>query len=108
MGASDKLGEILELVKKRWARDGLKPSEPLPAAKLKNRFTSLRVPAASEAFDVYSMLNGFDKNEMDSECFSFWSVDEMRDENKTDWVKDNSFVHFADFLIFSHTYAFKA
>lgn len=45
---------------------------------------------------------------MDSEHFTFWPIDQMIKENKKqDWVKDKSFVHFADFLIFSHTYAFK-
>ncbi|MGD9561551.1 MAG: hypothetical protein AB7F88_04730 [Pyrinomonadaceae bacterium] len=43
---------------------------------------------------------------MDRECFQFWSIDRMLEENNRYHANDGSFCHFADYLINSHTYAF--
>jgi len=57
--------------------------------------------------DVFSILNGFVDDRMDGECFVFWSIDKMLTESSRYYINDATFVHFADFLIDSHTYAFK-
>jgi hypothetical protein len=102
------LDETLAKVWARWDAESLGPIPSLDDAQLRNKLDILGVEASDEILQVFSYLNGFDDDEMDSECFSFWSIDRMIEENSQPAVsRDRSFVHFADFLIFSHTYAFK-
>ena len=101
------LVDTIERVKRYWKDQCLKIEKPLDRPQLDERFSALRVNATEELVTVFSALNGFTEM-MDDELFAFWPVDQMIEENcNGDWVKDRSSVHFADFLIFSHTFAFK-
>ena len=102
------LSETLERVRSYWKREGLFFEDPLDRLQIEDRLTSLGVRGTEEVVAVVSTLNGFKVDEMDDEGFSFWSIDQMVEENlKGKWVKDKSYVHFADFLIFSHTYCLR-
>lgn len=102
------LSDTLERVRNYWKREGLFSEYPLDRLQIEDRLTSIGVRGTEEIVAVVSTLNGFKVDEMDDEGFSFWSIDQMVEENlKGEWVKDKRYVHFADFLIFSHTYCFR-
>lgn len=97
------LQENLERVNQLWKRECLKLAEPLSEGEIINIFAELRIPISSDVIKVYSNLGGFDEDDMDSECLTFWTVKKIRHENKA----NSEHVYFADFLIDSHQYAFK-
>ncbi len=102
------LSDTLERVKKYWKDENLPIEEPLDRERLRDRLEALGVRATEEIVAVFSALNGFKEMDMDDELFSFWPMSWIIEENrKSEWVKDKSYVHFADFLIFSHRYAFR-
>ena len=72
------------------------------------RFSALGFHANVEILKVYSTLNGFADDEMDNECLTFWPVRKILLENAASRVRETGYVHFGDFLIDSHTYAFSA
>jgi len=100
------LSETLEKVKNLWQKQGLAVNDPLDLSRTKKQLQLLGVQATDEILEVFSTLNGFE--DIDDECLSFWSLDQMIRENvNSRYIVDKSYVHFADFLIFSHTYAFR-
>jgi len=101
------LSETLDKVRSHWVSENLVLASPLDRDDLYERFLTLGVSATPEILEVFSKLNGFAEDDMDSECLSFWTVDKIVRENQMGWVRDRLYVHFADFLIDSHTYAFK-
>lgn len=101
------LAETLERVRSHWVSENLGLACPLNRDALFERLLTVGVRATPEVLEVFSTLNGFAEDDMDSECLSFWTVDKIVRENQLGWVKDRHYVHFADFLIDSHTYAFK-
>ena len=102
------LDETLEKVRQAWLSDACELVPPLTKAKLDKALSELRVTPTAEIYHVFSHLNGFVGDRMDGECFQFWSIEKMLVENDKYHSKDRGFfIHFADFLIDSHTYAFK-
>lgn len=93
----------LNKVKEKWELDGLNLAEPLSENGVNDSFTSLKISVSKDVIEVFSNLNGFDENGMDSECLSFWTIEKILRENET----NSEYVYFADFLIDSHHYAFK-
>ncbi len=97
----------LEKVKQHWLSENIALA-PLPGqAELDVQLPSLGVRPTNEIRRLFSTLNGFADDDMDSECFAFWRLQRMVDENSRQGMKDRRYVHFADFLIDSHTYAFR-
>lgn len=101
------MAEILEKVKQYWSSENIALA-PLPEqAELEVQLRALGVQPTREIQRVFFALNGFADHDMDSECLTFWSLQRMIDENSRYGRKGRSYVHFADFLIDSHTYAFR-
>ena len=100
--------EVLALVKQRWLSDRIILAVPPSDEELKERFRNLGVEPTDEIRTVFSTLTGFVDDDMDSECFTFWTLDRIAREHSQFRSAENSFIHFADFLIDSHSYCFKA
>jgi hypothetical protein len=98
-----KLNESLKKVAEIWHKECLKLSKPLSESQIIEKHAKLNVPISQDVIEVYSTLGGMEDCEMDSECFSFWDIDKILEENKP----NSEFIYFADFLIDSHHYAFK-
>lgn len=97
------LQENLQKVRNYWKKEKLNLAKPLLRFQLFRVFEVLTLQISKDVIEVYSTLNGFDENEMDSECLTFWTIEKILKENKP----NSEFVYFADFLIDSHHYAFK-
>ncbi len=97
------LQENLEKVKEHWKLERLKLAEPLSENEIIAVFAELGILLSSDVIEVYSNLGGFDENDMDSECLTFWTIEKIQRENEA----NSEYVYFADFLIDSHQYAFK-
>jgi hypothetical protein len=101
------LPETLDKVKEHWLSENIVLAPSCDKEVIHKQFRYLGVNATPEILEVFSKLNGFAEDDMDSECLSFWTIDKIVRENQMGWVKDRLYVHFADFLIDSHTHAFK-
>jgi hypothetical protein len=102
------VAKILEEVKQHWLSENIALAPPPGQAELDKQLIALGVRPTDEIRRVFSTLNGFaDDGEMDSECVSFWTLQRMLDGNRRYGVKEPRYIHFADFLIDSHTYAFR-
>lgn len=97
------LKENLEKIKEKWKLDGLKLKNPFSKEELIKRFAKVGITLSQDVIDFYSSIDGFDENEMDSECLTFWTIEKILKENET----DSKEIYFADFLIDSHQYFFK-
>lgn len=95
--------ENLKKVEEHWRQEGLTLGKRLSEDEIIDAFANFGILFSSDVIEVYSTLNGFDEDEMDSECLSFWTLEKILKE-----IEPNSeYVYFADFLIDSHHYAFK-
>lgn len=86
-----------------WKNEGLKLAEPLPKNEVAKSFANLGVLLSKEVVEVYSNLGGMIDESMDSVCFSFWTVERILKENKT----NSELTFFADGLINAHWFGFK-
>ena len=100
------LDETLERVKQHWISEGLALGPTPDRAQLCARFIDLGIKPASEVLQVFTTLGGFANDDLDSECLTFWTIEKILTENSAVYAKDRPYVHFADFLFNSHTYAF--
>jgi hypothetical protein len=94
----------LQKVVDNWKKEGLKLEKPLLATELNAAFADSNITTAKEITELYSNFNGFADEELDSECITFWTIKKILSE----YQKESQYVVFADFLIDSHWYAFKA
>ncbi len=97
------LVENVKKVEQVWKNEDLKIAEPLSENNVVESFANLGVLLSKEVIDVYSNLGGMIDENMDSVCFSFWTVERILTENKP----NSELTFFADFLINSHWYGFK-
>ncbi|MEO8042309.1 MAG: hypothetical protein ABI646_06860 [Acidobacteriota bacterium] len=97
--------EVLEKVKLHWIEDGIAIAPSPDKTKIANFFSDIGVEPSEEVFTVFSVLGGFINDDMDSECLTFWTLEQIRNYNGATG-RETGLVHFADFLINSHTYAF--
>lgn len=78
-------------------------TKPFSENDLINVFTNLGVNLSSEVIDVYSNLGGMADDDMDAICFTFWTVEKILSENKS----NSELTFFSDYLIYSQLYGFK-
>lgn len=97
------LEETLKQVKTYWQQQRLATGEIFPKNDLIKIFAENRLLVSQDVIEVFSIIGGFDENEMDDECLTFWTLEKILKENEP----NSEFVYFADFLIDSHHYAFK-
>jgi hypothetical protein len=97
------LQETLNLVKTNWKQQGLNLIELRSKDKLIKILSKFNILASEEFMEVYSIINGFDENDMDSEGLSFWPIEKILRGNKP----NDEYIYFADFLINSHWYGYK-
>jgi hypothetical protein len=97
------LVENIKKVEQIWKKQGLNIAEPFSENALIKSFANLKVLLSKDVIEVYSNLGGMADDDLDSICFTFWTVEKILKENKPN--KELTF--FADFLIYSHLYGFK-
>lgn len=97
------LRENLKRVGEVWKKENLYLSKPLSESEIKETFDNLNISLSQDVIEVYSSLGGMLDYGCDSTCFSFWTIEELINENKV----NSELVFFADFLIQSHQYCFK-
>lgn len=88
----------------KWKGENLKITEPCSEEQIQNSFNKISKPISKDVLQVYTIFGGLADCEMDSNLFSFWTLEQLVNENlefKTE------FTLFGDFLIFSHLYAYK-
>lgn len=95
--------ENVKKVEQIWKNEGLKIAKPLSENNVVEAFANLGILLSQEIIDVYSNLGGMIDEDMDSVCFSFWTVEKILTENKP----NSELTFFADFLINSHWFGFK-
>jgi hypothetical protein len=98
------LQNALQKVIDKWKKEELKLEKPLSITELNAACANSGILPAKEIIEVYSNFNGFAEDDLDSECMTFWTIKKMLSE----YQKESQYVVFADFLIDSHWYAFKA
>ncbi len=98
------LQNYLQKVINNWKKEGLKLEKPLSSIELNKNFINSNILPSKEIIELYSEFNGFAEEELDSECMTFWTIKKIVAEHQ----KDSQYVVFADFLIDSHWYSFKA
>ena len=91
------------LVFDHWGNQNIRLKETLPRDEIVRYLEGFGVSPHSELIDAYSILSCFDEDAMDNECLCFWSLEQVWKENQ----RGVSAIHFADFLINSHLYAFR-
>jgi hypothetical protein len=96
------LKETLGKVSEKWNLDGLNPANPTSEEDLLEKFAALGIALSREAVEVYTNVDGFDEDRIDSECLTFWTVEKILREN----AFNAEYVYFADFLIDSRRFAF--
>jgi hypothetical protein len=99
--------ETLDRVKRRWLSEQIILAAPPHGGELEERLRNLGVEPTDEIRNVFLVLTGFAEEDLDSECFTFWTLDRIAREHSRGWIKDKTYIHFADFLLDSHTYSFK-
>lgn len=87
------LGEMLVKVGEKWHRECLKLAKPLSEQAVIENFANHGILLARDAIEVYSNIGGFDEDNMDAECLTFWTVDKILRENELNAEE----VYFADF-----------
>ncbi len=97
------LPDTLKKVTEFWKQECVNLAKPLLEAEIIKGFAKLDILLSDDVIEVYSNINGFSENDMDSECLSFWTIEKIWGENQL----NSEYVYFADFLIDSHFYAFK-
>jgi hypothetical protein len=97
------LVENVKKVEKIWKNEDLKLDKPLSENDVVESFANLGVLLSKEVINVYSNIGGMIGEDMDSVCFSFWTIERILTENKP----NSELTLFADFLINSHCYSFK-
>lgn len=97
------LTENLGKVNRIWAQEGLELDKSLSEVEVIETFANLKILISKDVVDVYSNLGGMTDWGTDAICFSFWTIDKIVEENKS----NSGLTFFADFLINSHLYGFK-
>lgn len=68
------LQENLKKVEQFWKKEGLILAKPLSENDVIKYFADLTILLSKEVIHVYSNVGGMDDDDMDSICFSFWTV----------------------------------
>jgi hypothetical protein len=97
------LQDNLKKISEIWKKEGLDLSKPLCVDEIKRSFAKFEILLSQDVIAVYSNLGGMIDWGMDSVCFSFWTIERILEENKS----NSELTFFADFLINSHLYGFK-
>lgn len=95
--------ENVKKVERIWKSEGLNIAEPLSKNAVIESFAELNKRLSKDVIEVYSNLGGMADDDVDSICFTFWTVKKIIAENEL----SNELTFFADFLIYSHLYGFK-
>ncbi len=97
------LKEVLGKVIESWKNQELNLAKPLSENEVVKSFSNFEITFSQDVIEVYSNFGGFEQDELDNEHFTFWTVKKILQENK----QNAEYINFADFLIYSHLYAFK-
>jgi len=96
--------EVLEKIIEKWKDENLGINSPYSEKQIQNSFDKIGKLVSKDVLQVYMTFGGLADCEMDSNLFSFWTLEQAVNENLK--FKTN-FTLFGDFLIFSHFYGYK-
>ncbi len=96
--------EIFQKVIEKWKGENLEIIEPYSEEQIQNSFNKISKLISKDVFQVYATFGGLADCRMDSNLFSFWTLEQLVNENLN--FKTN-FTLFGDFLVFSHLYGYK-
>jgi len=96
-------GNVFHAVFRRWTDQGLGPNEPLSKEFIIDGFQSIGLEPTNEILEIFTVLNGFDDDNVDDEFIQFWGFPKVIAEYK----KGLDFVEFADYSIDCFRYAFQ-
>ena len=94
----------IESALRKWQHDGLHLVSPLGEAAVHSALTSSGRKYSRDIVALYCATGGMSDGEMDSHCWSLWTLDRLISENRQ---YERPYLLFADFLIGSHLYCFK-
>jgi len=103
MNSTNKL-DWTDLAINAWTISGAKLLPGLSLSKILEFEALLKFKFPQDFVDLYQKANGFEYCDWNEHMFSFWSLDRIVDEYKTD--NDNNFVGFCDFLLNSYSIGF--
>jgi hypothetical protein len=87
-----------------WTQSGTKLQPGLSRDEILEFEALLNFKFPKDFIDLYQKVNGFSDLDWNEHMFSFWSLERIVDEYKSD--NDNDFIGFCDFLINSYSIGF--
>ncbi len=95
---------ILNEVLGRWRRDRVRLLPPHEEKFIVAALSKTGRDISRDVISLYSAVGGMEDYEMDSHCWSLWSLDRLVSEN---FNYARPYILFADFLINSHLYCLR-
>jgi hypothetical protein len=96
----DALNRVLE----NWRKEDIRLLPPYKETEIVSAFAKMNQKLSADVIHLYRTTGGMEDGEIDSNCFTLWSLEKVVEEN-------NAFgspqLAFADFLIESHLYYFE-
>jgi hypothetical protein len=96
---------VLNKVFEKWRKESISLLPPNKEADVILAFNKIEQKCSADVVSLYCVTGGMENSVMDSNCFMFWSLEKIVQENIA--YKTTEFAAFADFLIESHLYYFK-
>ena len=94
----------IESAIRKWQHDGLLLVSPMDEASVHSALTTTGRKYSRDVVALYCATGGMSDDQMDSLCWSLWTLDRLVSENRR---YERPYLLFADFLIGSHLYCFK-
>ena len=104
------LKEKLAKVINRWHKENLGLVSPYSERRILDSFAAVGNLISNDVFELYNVVGGMSDGEIDLTLLSFWSLEQVIKENslKSEYtLLESEYTLFADFLVYSHLYAFK-
>jgi len=105
------MNSVGELLKTRWLRQGIKLRRGATESETTAYEAKYDVCLPEDMREFFAVVNGFDNRngeEVDSDMITFFSLEEIKPLNASDWgiaSRAESFFVFADWSISAHVYA---
>jgi hypothetical protein len=105
------MNSVGELVKTHWLRQGIKLSRGATESEISAYEAKYDVCLPEDMREFFAVVNGFDNRngeEVDGDMITFFSLEEIKPLNASDWglaSHAESFFVFADWSISAHVYA---
>ena len=102
------LKENIKQLKKSWEAQKISLAKPLSEEEIIAAFAEINIFVPKDVIEVYTNFGGFDKDDMDSELITFWSIEKIiRESRSSKHNFSDKYTYFADHLIDSYWYGFE-